>query len=99
MCGSSVDAVHISKNHFLKSLADEMAKLCVYAMELPKGCKIYMPWNMIYLFIVAINHLLAMLSERYEKTSDPFLSISKIELRTENKKVIRLGMSAFIDSN
>lgn len=35
----------------------------------------------------------------FEKTSDPFLSISKIELRTENKKVIRLGISAFIDSN
>lgn len=72
--------------------------LCVYAME-PEGVQNIHALEY-DLFIYSRNQSSAENVIRvFEKTSDPFLSISKIELRTENKKVIRLGISAFIDSN
>lgn len=68
---------------------DEMAKFhclcneCSYKNYNLKGCRIYMRRNMIYLFVVSINHPNKI---SYQKTSDPFLFYFQIELKIETTK-------------
>lgn len=87
------------KKSFFKSLVDEMAKIVCLCNGTTEGVQNIHALEY-DLFIYSRNQSSAgNVISVYEKTSDPFLSISKIELRIENKKVIRFGISAFIDSN